>query len=143
MRIKKWVIVVMLLGIVAGMFLGKYQTTDYQKAINQMTKISIEDVPGLMASGKTSFLYIGRESCPHCVTYAPMLAKAGAQTKTVIYYLEDVTDNELKGFRDANGITSVPAFVTLDGEGAHLQANYGSVQGIVDQLNNLKAPVNP
>lgn len=59
-------------------------------------------------------MYIGRETCPVCRDFVPILYDYSNNNDTKVYYLDSTNtdqDKELKKFRDDNSIMYVPSLM--------------------------------
>lgn len=89
-------------------------TSDYDKVVANFTKINVANLKTKIKSGDSILLYTGRGTCPWCVKFVPVLNEIAKEKKLTVYYLDSEntqTDAELKNFRNAYKIETVPSLL--------------------------------
>lgn len=64
------------------------KSKDYQQAVTTFNKNNATQIEEKISNGDTFYLYIGRESCPFCQDFAPLLKKASTEVKQTIDYFD-------------------------------------------------------
>ncbi len=82
-------------------------------------EISLDEFKEKIANKETFVIYIGNESCSHCVAYLPILKSVLDEYDITIYHLDNskLSDDEYAEFKTYINISGTPtvAFIT-DGE---------------------------
>lgn len=90
--------------------------SEYQKITNNFTKVDVKQIENNIENKKEFVLYIGRESCPSCVSFVPILNESAKDLGIEILYL-DSTDTErrpdIREFRNKHNIMYVPSLVIV------------------------------
>ena len=84
--------------------------SDYKKQVGSFIKVKAQDIEQLIDSDENIILYIGRETCPACRDFVPILYGYSNNNGINIYYLDSTKtdkDKELKKFRDDKNIMYV------------------------------------
>lgn len=84
--------------------------SDYKKQVGSFIKVKAQDIGQLIDSDENIILYIGRETCPACRDFVPILHDYSNNNGINIYYLDSTKtdkDKELKKFRDDKNIMYV------------------------------------
>ncbi|EOH1637217.1 thioredoxin [Enterococcus faecalis] len=103
---------VAILGFVGVLFIRSI-VSSYEHITKNYTKIVSEEVYGIPDG---SILYVGRETCPVCVSFIPKFSDALSEDEHSVYYLDTQNEKEhnfveLKQFIDKESITSVPTLI--------------------------------
>lgn len=120
MKNKKWIFVIFLIIVLLCYIILKSQSKDeYQKSIQTFEIVGISDIDNKVKINQNFILYIGRETCPDCRVFAPILSKVAKDNDLKVLYL-DSTDTEktknLKDFRDKYNILYLPSLlISKDG----------------------------
>lgn len=120
MKNKKWIFVIFLIIVLLCYIILKSQSKDeYQKSIQTFDMVCISDIENKVKKDQDFILYIGRETCPDCRDFAPVLSEVAKDNDLKVLYL-DSTDTEktknLKDFRDKYNILYVPSLlISKDG----------------------------
>lgn len=120
MKNKKWIFVIFLIIVLLCYIILKSQSKDeYQKSIQTFDMVGISDIENKVKKDQDFILYIGRETCPDCRDFAPILSEVAKDNDLEVLYL-DSTDTEktknLKDFRDKYNILYVPSLlISKDG----------------------------
>lgn len=120
MKNKKWIFVIFLIIALLCYIILKSQSKDeYQKSIQTFDIVGISDIENKVKNDQDFILYIGRETCPDCRDFAPILSEVAKDNDLEVLYL-DSTDTEktknLKDFRDKYNILYVPSLlISKDG----------------------------
>lgn len=88
--------------------------SDYKKQVGSFIKVKAQDIEQLIYSDENIILYIGRETCPACRDFVPILYDYSNNNDINVYYLDSTEtdkDKELKKFRDDNNIMYVPSLM--------------------------------
>lgn len=88
--------------------------SDYKKQVGSFIKVKAQDIEQLIESDENIILYIGRETCPACRDFVPILYDYSNNNDINVYYLDSTEtdkDKELKKFRDDNNIMYVPSLM--------------------------------
>lgn len=122
MKKKLSVLLISIISIVLVIFLAKKYIvkTPYQKAVANFETVSVEEIEEKLEKGEDFVLYIGRETCPGCVEFVPVLEEVVKTNKLNVLYL-DSTDTENKpdvqSFRNKYEIEFVPSiFIYENGD---------------------------
>lgn len=119
----KWLVgATILLLLVAGLTLGSADS-----AYAEIT--SEADYQEVLAQDE-AYLYFGRDSCPYCRAFEPLLKQAMADTGATVYHYDtDARKNErnFQDILDTHEVKTVPKLV-------HLQR--GKVVGFVDHTHS-------
>lgn len=88
---------------------------EYEKAVERLEEISLEEIERKLSNDESFFLYTGRESCPYCRKFVPKLSNVASEIDTKIYYLdsEDMTEG-LEEFMMLHEIAFVPSFIYFE-----------------------------
>lgn len=86
---------------------------------SHIKKISLDKFKEKIANKETFALYIGNDSCTHCISYRPILEKVLKDYDITIYQIDNskLTDEEYNEFRTYINISGTPTIVFInDGE---------------------------
>lgn len=111
---KKIFILSVLIVLVIFVFILITNRSDYKKQVGSFNKVKAQDIEQLIDSDENIILYIGRETCPACRDFVPILYDYSNNNGINIYYLDSTKtdkDKELKKFRDDNNIMYVPSLM--------------------------------
>ena len=103
-----------LIVLVVFIFILITNRSDYKKQVGSFIKVKAQDIEQLIESDENMILYIGRETCPACRDFVPILYDYSNNNDTKVYYLDSTNtdqDKELKKFRDDNSIMYVPSLM--------------------------------
>lgn len=106
---------VILGGIIAGIY-ATYRS-NYQKLVADFKTIRVTEVPNLIKNQEKTLIYIGRETCPACVEFVPILSSAVKKTNIPIYYLDSTqskTDEDFMRFKQTYGVIQVPTLMFIN-----------------------------
>lgn len=111
---KKIFILSILIVLVVFVFILITNRSDYKKQVGSFNKVKAQDIEQLIDSDENIILYIGRETCPACRDFVPILYDYSNNNDINVYYLDSTEtdeDKELKKFRDDNNIMYVPSLM--------------------------------
>lgn len=111
---KKIFILSVLIVLVVFVFILITNRSDYKKQVGSFNKVNAQDIEQLIDSDENIILYIGRETCPACRDFVPILYDYSNNNDINVYYLDSTEtdkDKELKKFRDDNNIMYVPSLM--------------------------------
>lgn len=111
---KKFFILSVLIVLVIFVFILITNRSDYKKQVGSFIKVKAQDIEQLIESDENIILYIGRETCPACRDFVPILYDYSNNNDINVYYLDSTEtdkDKELKKFRDDNNIMYVPSLM--------------------------------
>ena len=95
-------------------------TSEYQTIVAHFSNVSVETVLNKIANSDKFILYLGRETCPFCVDFVPILDKVSTSEKKEIFYLdtEKGTDDyeSVEEFRKKYKINYVPSLIIFNHE---------------------------
>lgn len=114
--------------------------TNYQRVVSEFREISVSDIKKLKDSGDKVMIYVGKESCPACVEFAPKLLDAKKKVNIPIYYLDSTdskTDKAFINFKLEYSITSVPTLICIEGDDITIPSVEDDVDGLADTLRAL------
>lgn len=94
----------------------------------------------IVSDSESVFVYIGRDTCPHCAKFAPLLREAIKETNHLVYYYDTAAAREdnvdkLTENMEKFEITNVPALIKIE-NGAKIDAlkEYESIEAIKNFL---------
>ncbi|MEY8443761.1 hypothetical protein [Lactococcus ileimucosae] len=107
----------------------------YRDSLKGFNIISAKDV--LNKNTRNIFIYLGRESCPYCREYLPLLSKIKQETKTKIYYIEnlDLSDPSLQQILEMNSIDSIPTLLYIKKDGSFEKTGIDSYEQLKNWFN--------
>ena len=111
---KKIFILTVLIVLVVFVFILITNRSDYKRQVGSFIKVKAQDIEQLIDSDENIVLYIGRETCPACRDFVPILYDYSNSNGINVYYLDSTEtdkDKELKKFRDDNNIMYVPSLM--------------------------------
>lgn len=114
MKFNKVVVGLILFVVVIAGYLTFFSKSSYQAAIENFKTISVAQIEEKNKAQEKFLVYVGRESCPHCAKFAPLMAQAVKEKGVEIYYLnsEGSGSNPVLGnYITSTGISGVPALV--------------------------------
>lgn len=100
--------------LVVFIFVLVANRSEYQKQVGLFKEVKAHEIEQLIESDEKFLLYIGRETCPACRDFVPILYDYSNNNDTKVYYLDSTNtdqDKELKKFRDDNSIMYVPSLM--------------------------------
>lgn len=82
---------------------------------SHIKEISLDEFKEKMANKETFALYIGNDSCTHCISYKPILEKVLDDYDITIYQIDNskLTDEEYNEFRTYINISGTPTIVFI------------------------------
>lgn len=82
---------------------------------SHIKEISLDKFKEKMANKETFALYIGNDSCTHCISYRPILEKVLKDYDITIYQIDNskLTDEEYNEFRAYINISGTPTIVFI------------------------------
>ncbi|MBF0780804.1 MULTISPECIES: thioredoxin family protein [unclassified Granulicatella] len=104
---------VLLLGIIFIFFKLSPQS-EYQQHVKSFIKIDAGESEEKFLGSKDIVLYIGRETCPYCVQFVPILNEVSAKYHVPIYYLDTSNyekDKSLQDFLKKHNVSGVPTLM--------------------------------
>lgn len=93
--------------------------SNYQKVTNTFTRIEVAEAMKMDDENVDHLLYIGRETCPYCVEFVPILKEMAEELGQKVYYLDSEgtqTNDGLKAFRAKWEVQYVPTLIYFNGE---------------------------
>lgn len=93
----------------------------YRSIVKNYTKVSAGDIIDRNLKNN-SFVYIGRESCPFCREFVPMLNELLLKSNNKVYYLDTESDSKnprIQEFYQKFSIDGVPALLYFKKDGAY------------------------
>lgn len=94
---------------------------EYKESISNFEAVEVSEIEEMLENSEQFILYIGRESCPACVDFVPLLSEVSNKNDIQIYYL-DSTDSEgnteLSKLRNRYDIEFVPSLLVYIDEQA-------------------------
>ncbi len=88
--------------------------SDYKDQVSSFSQVNIQLVEDKIDKNKDFILYIGRETCPECINFVPLLSEIAREENVKVLYLDSTnTDKskDIKEFRDKYSITYVPSLL--------------------------------
>lgn len=104
---------------------------------NSYHQIGNDELSALLAGTDSAYVYVGRDTCPHCATFSPILLEVIQENDKLVYYYN--TDNarsqdaaRMSELLNSIDISGVPALIKIENgiKVAQLQ-DYGSKDAIV------------
>lgn len=82
---------------------------------SHIKEISLDEFKEKIANKDTFALYIGNDSCTHCISYKPILEKVLEDYDITIYQIDNskLTDDEYNEFRTYINISGTPTIVFI------------------------------
>ena len=102
----------------------------YQEAMTYVKKIHLSEVQEKIDNKEDFILYIGRESCPFCQKFAPILAVAIQKTNQTVYYL----DNDSKERKDITAFAHDMNIKTVPSLSSFKKGSKSSIEEIMELL---------
>ncbi|MBF0780959.1 hypothetical protein IR114_07620 [Granulicatella sp. 19428wC4_WM01] len=78
-------IIITLLGVI--FLVNLPQKSEYKKIVEKFQVINVLETENAVQNKEELLIYAGRETCPSCVEFVPVLSSAAEKTHTKIYYL--------------------------------------------------------
>lgn len=97
-------------------------TDDYEKNIQNFNEITSDELLSMLDDKKELLVYFGRESCPYCREFVPILNTTSSGKNREIYYIDtEETENnmELKKLRENLGVEFVPSLLKFNPDGTY------------------------
>ena len=123
--------------VIALFWYAKYANTEYIVKINDTAHFnSITD----------GYIYFGRETCPSCELFLPLLEEVAKEQKVIVYYFDTnhfrnnalLSEDEMSAILTKYKIEEVPVIVNvIAGE---VDSLYGATFSI-DQVDNIKKDI--
>lgn len=128
----------LLIGGTASFFMYKNQPNFAYATHDRLVVIEWKQVETLMETDSTSFIYVGRPTCPSCRAFQPDLVKALENNEQRIYYYNIQTEKEenpeaLSGHMEKLGVTEIPVIVEVK-KGTETQV-YGALEFLTKFMN--------
>ena len=74
--------------LVVFIFVLVANRSEYQKQVGLFKEVKAHDIEQLIESDEKFLLYIGRETCPACRDFVPILYDYSNNNDTKVYYLD-------------------------------------------------------
>lgn len=110
--------------------------SEYENHVSSFSKVSAPTVEDKIQNKEDFILYIGRETCPECVHFVPVLSEVAGSEKIKVLYLDSTNtekSKELKEFRDKYEIMYVPSLLIFK-EG---KVNFPKIPSNKDEMINI------
>ena len=112
---------------------GDKSITEYRKSIKSFNTISVEKLN--KQKPKYSFIYVGRETCPYCREYLPILKKVKNEYEAdkQIYYLDVLNienDSSLQKIVTEYSIQSIPNLIYIRDDGSFEKTDISDYVGL-------------
>lgn len=111
----------LLFGLVIGIGNVQAKTLSYKEIVKTFETIKLNEFNKKIAEKEEFLVYIGRETCPHCQKFVPMLHDITQKQKVDIVYIEsdklDLESDEFKSFQTQYKIESVPFMMAITENG--------------------------
>lgn len=140
-----WVIIALLAVVVISCislaFINTSRNSSNNNAVQYETfkSINSDEVFSLLDDSENeNTLYVGRETCPHCSTFAPKLIEAIKQENVLVYYYDTSVaraDNvdKLNELMEILNVKSVPALLKIKNGTVEMRlSDYKNLDAIVD-----------
>ena len=92
---------------------------EYKNSVASFQNVKVKEIEEMQMKGEDFYLYTGRETCPYCREFAPLLKDYAENHNLKIYYLNSEqykTDVELIKFRETYEIPTVPSLIHFKGK---------------------------
>lgn len=127
MKSKKTIFFAAIVILVAGLLIANEQfkwwgESEYKKVTKTFTSIDVKEAMKRDDDDTTYLLYIGRETCPYCVEFVPVLKEMSDELGLEVFYLdsEDTQTNPgLQAFRSKWEVQYVPTLIYFNEEVGH------------------------
>lgn len=93
--------------------------SNYAQQVEIFNKVEAIKAEEILKNKEKVLLYVGRETCPACVEFVPILSEFTYDNNIEVYYLDSTdTENnkEIKTFRNYHKIEYVPSLIVKVGE---------------------------
>lgn len=133
---KNILVVSVLIVLVVFIFLLLSNRSEYKKQVELFKKVKAQDIEQLIERDENFLLYIGRETCPACRDFVPILHDYSNNKDIIVYYLDSTEtdkDKELKKFRDDNNIMYVPSLMVC----VNKKINFPKIPEDVESLDRI------
>lgn len=105
-------------------FPSLHTQSEYDKYVSQFNLITVESIEERANNYQSTLVYIGRETCPYCVEFVPMLNRVSNKRKLDVFYLDTEEETEsIKLFREKHQIIYVPSLLYITQEGEIIYPN--------------------
>ena len=133
---RKVLLILLVSLIVILLSINTCHQSDYKNQISSFSQVNIQLVEDKIAKKEDFILYIGRETCPECVNFVPLLSETAREGNVTVLYLDSTnTDKsrDIKEFRDKYSITYVPSLlIHKDG-----RVNFPKIPLNKDDMSNI------
>ena len=104
--------------------------------------VDSEELSGMLASGNSFFLFVGRPTCPYCMEFSPLLEEVIRENSLLVYHYN--TDDGQENGGDLYGeiltklnVSGVPVMMRIEnGERASELGDYTSTGAILNFLRS-------
>lgn len=117
-------------------------TNDTMMQYDTYNKINSDELFTLLNENTTSkIVYVGRDTCPVCATFAPLLTESIQETGSLVYYYDTAAAraddaDKLSELMNKLSVSSVPALLKIEnGEVIERLGDYKSKEAILNFLN--------
>lgn len=112
---------------------GDKSVTEYRKTIKSFSTISVETLN--KQKPKHSFIYVGRETCPYCREYLPILKKVinEYEADKQVHYLDVLNienDSSLQKLLTEYSIQSIPNLIYIKDDGSFEKTDISDYVGL-------------
>ena len=97
--------------------------SEYQLLIQSLTPLSVSEFEEKELAEEDFLVFLGRESCPYCVEFLPVLIQNLKKNNLSIFYVdtEDTeTNTDLKKLRSRLNINQVPTLIFIQKESSKI-----------------------
>lgn len=115
-----------------------FEKDTYKENVSLFEKVPSTKADKLLSNEDLSIVYIGRGTCPFCRKFAKKLSGLSTKIDKPIYYVdsENLSDNEIKSFRDKYNIVTVPGFIVSKNKDIYIRCDSSTPEDEI--LNMLK-----
>ena len=89
---KNILVVSVLIVLVVFIFLLLSNRSEYKKQVELFKKVKAQDIEQLIERDEKFLLYIGRETCPACRDFVPILHDYSNNKDIIVYYFRALTN---------------------------------------------------
>lgn len=112
---------------------GDKSIVEYRKSIKNFNTISVEKMN--KQKPKHSFIYVGRETCPYCREYLPILKKVMNEYEAYkrVHYLDVLNienDSSLQKIMTEYSIQSIPNLIYIKDDGSFEKTDISDYVGL-------------
>lgn len=113
-KLIKVLVVIVLAALFYFVYTKFFNSSEYKKHVSTLDEVKVNEVNDLIDKNEDFVLYVGRETCPACVEFVPLMSEIEKNYNIGALYLDSINtdkDEDLKNFRDKNDIIYVPALL--------------------------------